>query len=68
MPKETREPSPRFGIAEWFGRDTLELKPNQRRDGATLSLPPVERRLADPVQAEHILHHRTRFLLLQKSR
>jgi hypothetical protein len=32
MPKQTRQPSPRFGIAVWFGRDILDLTPKKRSD------------------------------------
>jgi phosphoribosylpyrophosphate synthetase len=44
MPKQTRPPSPRFGIAEWFGRDILDLTPKERGDIALDLLRPKRER------------------------
>ncbi|MCA3420836.1 MAG: hypothetical protein INF88_18255 [Roseomonas sp.] len=48
MPKQTRQPSPRFGIAEWFGRDILDLTPKERRDIALDLLRPKKERSERP--------------------
>jgi hypothetical protein len=48
MPKQTRQPSPRFGIAEWFGREILDLTPKERSDIALDLLRPKRERSERP--------------------
>ena len=48
MPKQTRQPTPRFGIAEWFGRDIVEMTPEDRRGIAQDLLRPKKERAPRP--------------------